>query len=173
MTAVNFTGGGDLKQLMGDKKILTEDEQNLGIAIDITYLKQAEHLLRTNAYQSAIKYTLKALELNPDSMVITIFCISVFIMMICIHSYQNAMTLLARLYLVTNKWPLATEAADMVLHADKRSTKARLVKAEALFNVCQFEHAMVHFYRGMVCIETFYETFLVKHFLRHFEFDVF
>jgi len=73
MTAVNFTGGGDLKQLMGDKKILTEDEQNLGIAIDITYLKQAEHLLRTNAYQSAIKYTLKALELNPESMVM-IFC---------------------------------------------------------------------------------------------------
>ena len=88
MTAVNFTGGGDLKQLMGDKKILTEDEQNLGIAIDITYLKQAEHLLRTNAYQSAIKYTLKALELNPDSMVKTIFCISVFIMMICI-SYMR------------------------------------------------------------------------------------
>ena len=28
--------------------------------------------------------------------------------------------------------------------------KARLVKAEALFNVCQFEHAMVHFHRGMV-----------------------
>ena len=75
-----------MKQLMGDKKILTEDEQNLGIAIDITYLKQAEHLLRTNAYQSAIKYTLKALELNPDSMVKTIFCIRlyVFIMMICI-----------------------------------------------------------------------------------------
>ena len=60
------------------------------------------------------------------------------------------MTLLARLYLVTNKWNLATEAADMVLQNDKRSTKARLVKAEALFNVCQFEHAMVHFYRGMV-----------------------
>ena len=65
-------------------------------------------------------------------------------------SHQNAMTLLARLYLVTNKWNLATEAADMVLQNDKRSTKARLVKAEALFNVCQFEHAMVHFYRGMV-----------------------
>ena len=69
MTAVNFTGGGDLKQLMGEKKIMTEDEQNMGISIDITYLKQAEHLLRTNAYQSAIKYTLKALELNAESTV--------------------------------------------------------------------------------------------------------
>ena len=58
-----------MKQLMGEKKIMTEDEQNMGISIDITYLKQAEHLLRTNAYQSAIKYTLKALELNAESTV--------------------------------------------------------------------------------------------------------
>ncbi len=60
------------------------------------------------------------------------------------------MTLLARVYLLTNDWANATAAADMVLQIDKRSTKARLVKAEALFNVCQFEHAMVHFNRGMV-----------------------
>ena len=161
MTAVNFTGGGDLKQLMGEKKIMTEDEQNMGISIDITYLKQAEHLLRTNAYQSAIKYTLKALELNAESTVkqfVNLFLSgtndNLFSLLDGMHfvvlSHQNAMTLLARLYLVTNKWNLATEAADMVLQNDKRSTKARLVKAEALFNVCQFEHAMVHFYRGMV-----------------------
>ena len=60
------------------------------------------------------------------------------------------MTLLADIYLKTNDWGNATNAADMVLQKDKRSTKARLVKAEALFNICQFEHAMVHFHRGMV-----------------------
>ena len=38
----------------------------------------------------------------------------------------------------------------MVLSMDKKNTKATLVKAEALFNHCQFEHALVHFYRGMV-----------------------
>ena len=38
----------------------------------------------------------------------------------------------------------------MVLSMDKKNTKAIGVKAEALFNHCQFEHALVHFYRGMV-----------------------
>ena len=60
------------------------------------------------------------------------------------------MVLLAVIYLKTNQWANATNAADLVLKKDKRSNKARLVKAEALFNVCQFEHAMVHFHRGMV-----------------------
>ena len=60
------------------------------------------------------------------------------------------MVLLACIYLKTNQWANATSAADLVLKKDKRSNKARLVKAEALFNVCQFEHAMVHFHRGMV-----------------------
>ena len=60
------------------------------------------------------------------------------------------MNLLAELYLKSNDWGNATHAADMVLQKDKKSTKARLVKAEALFNVCQFEFAMVHFNRGMV-----------------------
>ena len=60
------------------------------------------------------------------------------------------MTLLAEIYLKTNDWANATYASDVVLKAHKSSNKARLVKAEALFNVCQFEHAMVHFHRGMV-----------------------
>lgn len=73
-----------------------------------------------------------------------------FLKLLNISFFQEALTLLARVYLLTNDWGLATEAADMVLNKDKKSTKARLVKAEALFNVCQFEHAMVHFHRGMV-----------------------
>lgn len=60
------------------------------------------------------------------------------------------MSLLAEIYLKTNDWANATMASDVVLQRHKSSNKARLVKAEALFNVCQFEHAMVHFHRGMV-----------------------
>ena len=60
------------------------------------------------------------------------------------------MSLLADIYLKTNDWANATHAADIVLKKGKSHNKARLVKAEALFNVCQFEHAMVHFHRGMV-----------------------
>ena len=66
------------------------------------------------------------------------------------HVLQKALTLLARVHLLTNNWGAATDAADMVLGVDKKCTKAIQVKAEALFNVCQFEHALVHFYRGMV-----------------------
>ena len=66
------------------------------------------------------------------------------------HVLQKALTLLARVHLLTNNWGAATDAADMVLSVDKKCTKAIQVKAEALFNVCQFEHALVHFYRGMV-----------------------
>lgn len=119
-----------MKRIMGEKKLLSDEDVNQGISIDVTYLKQAEHLLRTANYQSAIKYTFKALDLNPES--------------------KEALTLLAKIYMLTNDWGNATEAAEMVLQIDKRSTKARLVKAEGLFNVCRFEHAMVHFHRGMV-----------------------
>ncbi len=31
-----------------------------------------------------------------------------------------------------------------------QNIRALLVKAEALFNLCQFEHSMVHFHRGLV-----------------------
>ena len=37
--------------------------------------------------------------------------------------------------------------------------QARLVKAEALFNICQFEHAMVHFHRGMVRSKGWYRKY--------------
>ena len=59
--------------------------------------------------------------------------------------------LLARIYILTNDWANAIAAAEMVLENNKRNIKAIAVKAEASFNVCQFEHALVLFYRGMVC----------------------
>ena len=72
----------------------------------------------------------------------------------CLFFHQSAMSLLADIYLKTNDWANATHAADIVLEKGKSHNKARLVKAEALFNVCQFEHAMVHFHRGMVSTKT-------------------
>ena len=60
-----------------------EDLSNVGISQDVTYLKQAEHLMRTTNYSCAIKYTVKALEFNPDSKVLDFFmdalqCIKTF-----------------------------------------------------------------------------------------------
>ena len=70
-TAVNLSGGAgeDLKRLMGEKKLLSEEDAQSGISIDVTFLKQAEHLLRTAKYAAAINYTIKALEVNPESKV--------------------------------------------------------------------------------------------------------
>ena len=33
------------------------------------YIKQAEHMLRTDSYLAAVRYTMKALEINPESIV--------------------------------------------------------------------------------------------------------
>ena len=72
-TAVNLSGGAgeDLKRMLGEKKLLSEEDINKGISTDVTFLKQAEHLLRTANYQGAIKYIVKSLETNPDSKVLS------------------------------------------------------------------------------------------------------
>ena len=67
--AVNLAGGGggDLKQLMAEHSLgVKEDTSNSGISLDVVYLKQAEHLMRSDNYKTAIKYTHKALEINPE-----------------------------------------------------------------------------------------------------------
>ena len=43
-----------------------ENTSNSGISLDVVYLKQAEHLMRSDNYKTAIKYTHKALEINPE-----------------------------------------------------------------------------------------------------------
>ena len=49
-------------------------------------------------------------------------------------------------------WEEALKAAEIVMSKEPKNAKAMLVKAEALFNLCQFEHALVIFYRGRVSI---------------------
>ena len=41
-------------------------------------------------------------------------------------------------------------AAEIVLSDDKKFVQAIYAKAEALYNTCQFEHALVYFVRGQV-----------------------
>ena len=47
-------------------------------------------------------------------------------------------------------WENALEAAEVVIAEDKKNIKAVFVKAEALFNICEFEHSLVLFHRGLV-----------------------
>ena len=45
---------------------------------------------------------------------------------------------------------LFTLSLSLSLDRDKTFVKALLVKAEALYNTCNFEHALVLFHRGQV-----------------------
>ena len=47
-------------------------------------------------------------------------------------------------------WDLALESAEQVLEVDKNFVKAILVKAESLYNTCDFEHALIYCHRGQV-----------------------
>ena len=48
------------------------------------------------------------------------------------------------------QWPEALEKADKVLALNSKFVRAILLKAEALFNLCRFEHSLVLFHRGKV-----------------------
>ena len=47
-------------------------------------------------------------------------------------------------------WEAALASAEIVLQKLPKDAKSVLIKAEALFNLCEFEHALLHFFRGQV-----------------------
>ena len=72
MIAVSDVGGivdGDIKQMIKDNKLMVEAEGIKVLESDNMYIKQAEHTLRTENYQAAGAYIMKALEQNPESTV--------------------------------------------------------------------------------------------------------
>ena len=75
---------------------------------------------------------------------------------------QQAKVALARCHLMMGSWGNALEAAEVVLGEDKRNIKAIYVKAEALFNLCEFEHSLVHFHRGLVNLFRLYANYIVQ-----------
>ena len=54
-------------------------------------------------------------------------------------------------------WEAALGSAELVLKKEAKNPGAVLIKAEALFNLCDFEHSLLHFCRGQVILST---TFL-------------
>ena len=130
--AVHFDAG-DLKSAMaktGMKSIAAGPCIGPGEPDDQMYLKQAEHLMKRGAYKPALLYLEQALAINPTSNIV-----------------QSTR---AKCLLFMGKWEEARNAADTVLDVDKKYVKALLVKAEALYNTCKFEHALVLFHRGLV-----------------------
>ncbi len=72
--------------------------------------------------------------------------------MVLIFFFKISLATAAKCHLKLGNWSAAIRAAEMVISMDKKCAKAILVKAEALFNICQFEHALVFFYRGQALL---------------------
>jgi len=134
MVAVELGASADLKAVIaktGMKNAVTSSNvAQPGEPNDAMYLKQAEHLMKRSIFSSALMYLNLALAMNPTS--------------------KTAQSTRARCLLMMGKWEDASRAADQVLKRDKTFVKALLVKAEALYNTCDFEHALVLFHRGQV-----------------------
>ena len=56
---------------------------------------------------------------------------------------QKALVLLAKIYLLTNDWGNAIGAAELALEINRKNITAIQIKADSLFNICQFERALV------------------------------
>ena len=63
---------------------------------------------------------------------------------------QIAQATKAKCLLLMGNWPLALYSAQQVLDVDKNFVKAIYVKAESLYNTCDFEHALIYYHRGQV-----------------------
>ena len=62
----------------------------------------------------------------------------------------DILTLQAELELQTGDYPSALKNAGTVLRERKTSWKAVLIKAECLYNLCEFEHALIMYHKGKV-----------------------
>ena len=70
MAGVSHVGSvvtGDLKEMIKLSKMAQIESEGRLLGMDKLYIIQAEHMLRTEAYEAAIKYIIKAVEANPDS----------------------------------------------------------------------------------------------------------
>ena len=76
----------------------------------------------------------------------------------------------ARCHLLMGNWQDALDAAQVVLNDDKRNIKSVYVKAESLFNMCEFEHSLVLFHRGLVS-KSFLQNYICLSFLLYIHFN--
>ena len=77
---------------------------------------------------------------------------------VCDCELQEAVYMAARIHSMWGNWSGSLQAAERVLEVWTCHIGAMLIKAEALYNLCQFEHAMVQFYRGDVSLDVLSRT---------------
>ena len=63
-------------------------------------------------------------------------------------------------------WEAALGSAELVLNKEPKNPGAVLIKAEALFNLCDFEHSLLHFCRGQVILDKTHTFLFLSQLLR-------
>ena len=135
MISVNAgSGNEDLKSIMAHsgRKIRTDDKLAPGEPDLHMYLRLADHLMKKGLIDSAMQSITEAADFNPESPLVLMAA--------------------AKCHTMTGHWEGSLQAVEAVLQMEPKNTKAVLFKAEALFNLCQFEAALVFFHRGQVLL---------------------
>ena len=61
---------------------------------------------------------------------------------------MTILTTLAEIELKKGNYPQALKTSGAIIRNEKTNLKAIFVRAEALFNLCDFEHALVLYHKG-------------------------
>ena len=121
-------GEDDLKQDMEEQGICTVTDDPVGPSAMMLH-KEAMHHLTKKKIMEATTCVEKALDLleGPDFQILTTQ---------------------AEIELKRGNYPAALKTSGAILVNEKSNLRAIFVRAEALFNLCDFEHALVLYHRG-------------------------
>ena len=126
------SGNADLKSIMASsgRKIRTDDKLAPGEPDLHMYLRLADHLMKKGLIEGAMQSIAEAADFDPESPLVLMAA--------------------ARCHTMVGHWEGSLQACEAILQVEPKNTKAVLFKAEALFNLCQFEAALMYFHRGQV-----------------------
>ena len=134
----NIAVGDPSTELLGSlkkKKNLGTERVYKGSESDVAH-RQAIHFMKKNNFECAFKFIEKAR-----------ICALKEMQGFDCQSFVFIIETEARCYLKLGDFNNAKQFADKVL-SKQQSSEAQFVKAEALYNLCQFEHALVAFNKG-------------------------
>ena len=121
-------GEEDLKEDMEEQGICTETEEPGGSTSTILHKEAIHHLKKKNMEQAT-----NCVEKAQDMLESVDYSI---------------LTTQAELELQKGNYRVALKTSGIVLSEEKRNRKATFVKAVALFNLCNFEHALVLYHKA-------------------------
>ena len=164
MVSVKFgSGQDDLKNIIskkGRRQHNADEKLPPGEPCLEMYLKLSDSFMRKGRFDVALYHIGEAADFNPESPVKQAFAGTELLETYhATASYFFQLVLMAagRCHARMGNWEAALGSAELVLKKEAKNPGAVLIKAEALFNLCDFEHSLLHFCRGQVI---FIDTFL-------------